>query len=129
MAKKERHYPTTIRVYDSGKKFMGHPDRYVLYFPYPKEWIRDNKYAISPVGYEHVGDFFAFSFGDKTIQRCYWGEWCRKDGYASNLGKRVKIDTLPKHVQKWIRGYQKVWTDYINHPDEEWSRKAWEKYN
>ena len=51
------------------------------------------------------------------------------DGYASNLGKRVKIDTLPKHVQKWIRGYQKVWTDYINNPDEEWARKAWEKYN
>ena len=125
----KRKHDITLRVYDSAgnnKEFAGVQDRYALYFPYPKEWIEG----------DHVGDFFAFNFTHEdeypygaTIIRCYWDEWHRKNGYASNLGKKVKIETLPKHVQEWIAGYQKVWNDFLNDPDNQAVVDAWEAYH
>lgn len=118
-----------LRVYDSAannKLFAGYQDRYALYFPYPKKWIENG----------HVADFYAFNFTHEDesprgamIIRCYWDEWHRCSGYPSKLGKRVKIETLPAHVQEWIAGYEKVWNDYIKHPDDPKVRKAWEDYH
>lgn len=125
----KRKHNITLRVYDSAgnnKEFVGYQDRYALYFPYPKEWIKGG----------HVGDYYAFNFTHEdeyprgcSIIHCYWNEWYRQCGYASNLGKKVKIETLPKHVQEWIAGYQKVWNDLINDPDNQEVVKAWEAYH
>jgi len=126
----KRKHNITLRVYDSAKNckdFAGYQDRYALYFPYPKEWIKG----------DHVADYFAFSFTHDdeyprgaSVIRCYWDEWHRgRNGYASNLGKKLKIESLPKHVQEWIAGYQKVWNDLINDPDNQEIIKAWEAYH
>lgn len=112
----------TLRVYDAAaknKQCVGWSDRYSLYFPYPKEWVENG----------HVADFLSFSFNESSIKRCYWDEWYRRNGYADNLGKKVKISTLPKHVQEWIAGYEKVWNEYINDPDNEEVIERWENYN
>lgn len=121
----KRKHKLTLRVYDGAarnKQCAEWHDRYVLYFPYPKEWVENG----------HVADFLAFSFNEdalyKRITRCYWDEWYRKDGYADRLGKKVKIDTLPQHVQKWIAGFEKAWNDYVNDPDNKRVYKRWLDY-
>ena len=120
----KRKHNITLRVYDSAgirKEYANCQDRYALYFPYPKEWIASG----------HVADIlpFNFSHSDEIISRFCWDEWNRKNGYASMLGKKVKIDILPKHVQKWVNGYEKVWNDLINNPDDIKARTAWLSYH
>lgn len=122
----KRRYNKTLRVYDAAglkKEYAGYQDRYSLYFPYPDKWVENG----------HVGDFLAFNFTeDETrphITRLYWDEWHRRNGYV-RLGKKVKIETLPEYVQKWIKGFEKVWNDYINNEDpfDEEIRQAWLDY-
>lgn len=118
----KRKHQLTIRVYDSAskrKEYESFFDRYSLYFPYPKEWIKDG----------HVGDYLGFNFSSdgNSVQRCCWGEWNLKYGYASNLGKRVKLEELPPSIQRWVKAFEKKWNDYINNPDDPNIRWEWEK--
>lgn len=106
-----------LRVYDSGKDLV---DRYSLYFPYPKKRVIDYYHEY---GVYITGDYLLFSFSDdgESINRCGWDSWDLKYGYCSKLGKKVKTETLPKPVQKWIEGYEKLWNNLLKHPQ---SRKV-----
>ena len=123
-----------VRVYDSargskgGHKYEGYIDRYSLYFPYPKKWKEENYKQFG----EHItGDFLGFSFSEdgKNITRCCWDEWNLRNGFCDSLGKKVKIEKLPKPVQEWIAGYEERWNALIARPDDEQVKKAWESYN
>lgn len=117
-----------LRVYDSARggkerhKFENYIDRYCLYFPYPKKWLIDS---------EVKGDYLAFSFNTETkiIKRCYWDEWKKRDGFCDKLGKKIHTDKLPDFVAEWVKGYEKVWNDYINNEDNEKFKKAFLEYN
>jgi hypothetical protein len=120
MAKRRHHL--TVRVYDSASKRKEYEysfDRYSLYFPYPKEWIKDG----------HVGDYLGFNFFDNGnfARRVCWGEWNLKYGYASNLGKRVKLEELPPNIQRWVKNFEEKWNNYINNPDDPDIKWEWEK--
>lgn len=122
-----------VRVYDGARgrkerhQYENYPDRYSLYFPYPKKWQEEmyKEYG------EHIsGDFLCFSFSEngETINRCNWDEWNLRNGLCDSLGKKVKIETLPEPVQKWIRGYEVVWNNILKDEDNEEYQKAWEDY-
>lgn len=122
-----------LRVYDSARgskdrhQYENYPDRYSLYFPHPKKWQKENYEEFG----EHItGDYLSFSFSNdgKTITRCVWDEWNGRNGLCDNLGKKVKIETLPLPVQKWIRGYEVVYNNIIKNPEDLNFIKAWENY-
>ena len=123
----------TLRVYDGARgskerrQYEGYIDRYSLYFPYPNRWKTETykKYG------EHIsGEFLGFSFSKNgsNINRCCWNQWNLRDGNCGGLGKKVKINTLPEPVQKWIHGYEIAWNNLINNPEDEDVIKAWEDY-
>ena len=86
---------TTLRVYDSGKE--GYVDRYSLFYPTPKS--KSTK-----------GVIWDFSFNDtKVITCCHYD--IGLDFPIRLLGKKVKIDDLPKHVQEWIAKEQAQWDE------------------
>ncbi len=122
-----------VRVYDGamGKverhQYKGYVDRYSLYFPCPKKWQKE-EYKKS--GKVITGHYLGFSFSEdgEYINRCIWDEWDLSHGRCDNLGKKVKIETLPKPVQKWIRGYEKRWNDLIAHENDKKVQKAWDTY-
>lgn len=88
---------TTLRVYDSKKE--GFVDRYSLYYPTPKAKQKD---------WLTKGATLDFSFSEDQIITCCHTE-IGLEVPISVLGKRVKIDTLPKHVQDWIAKEQAEW--------------------
>lgn len=112
----------TLRVYDAAarnKKFADYLDRYSLYVPVPKRFVKDFGYR---------GAFLGFSFhGDEThghITRCCWDE--AKNGlYSVNLGRKVKRETLPTYVQAWVNEMEKVWNKATTEDTED----AWEAWN
>lgn len=122
-----------VRVYDGarGKKerhqYENYVDRFALYFPHPKKWQEE---TYKKHGERITGDYLCFSFSEdgKSITRCCWDEWNLRHGHCDTLGKKVKIETLPEPVQKWIAGYEKRWNDLITHEDDEKVKKAWENY-
>ena len=112
-----------VRVYDGGKGYS--VDRYSLYFPLPKKEVEET-YRIHR---ERIsGHFLGFGFNDDCIFRCCWDEWNMRNGYCTNLGKKVKIETLPQHVQEWVRGYEKAWNNLLKHPNDERYQWEWENY-
>lgn len=122
-----------LRVYDGARgskdrhQYEGYVDRYSLYFPRPKKRI-DEDYR--EFGERITGNFLGFSFSEdgKTINRCTWDEWNTRNGRCDSLGKKVNIDTLPKHVQNWIAGYERVYNEMIKHPEDEKVVEAWNNY-
>jgi len=122
-----------VRVYDAarGKKerhqYENYPDRYSLYFPLPKK-IQEEGYK--KLGVHITGHYLGFSFSEdgKSITRCCWDEWNLRNGLCDNLGKKVKIETLPEPVQEWIHGYELAWNNILKDEDNEEYKKAWEDY-
>ena len=104
----------TLRVYDSAannKKFTDYVDRYALYVPTPR-----NKRHL----WGYMGSFLGFSFSKDNITRCCWGE-CKYGVKTMNLGKKVKRESLPPHVQKWVNRMEAAY----NRALEEDTREAW----
>jgi hypothetical protein len=122
-----------LRVYDGARgskdrhQYEDYIDRYSLYFPHPKKWIDEDYRKFRE---RITGDFLRFSFSEdgKIINRCTWNEWNIRNGLCDSLGKKVNINTLPKHVQKWIAGYEKVYNEMIKHPEDEKIVEAWNNY-
>lgn len=122
-----------LRVYDGARgskdrhQFEGYVDRYSLYFPRPKKWQEETYQKFRE---RITGDYIGFSFSEdgKSITRCCWDEWNLRNGFCDSLGKKVKIEKLPKPVQDWIVGYEKVYNDFIKNPDNDDVRNAWENY-
>lgn len=113
-----------VRVYDSKVDTI---DRYALYFPLTKK-EKEDYYRLF---HQHItGNYLCFSFNEEkeVINRCNWDEWNLRDGYCDNLGKKVKIDTLPKFLQEWINGYEKVYNDTIKYPESEEVNQRWMNY-
>ena len=107
----------TLRVYDSAatnKEFTDSVDRFSLYVPTPRNKVRE---------WGIMGMFLGFSFGKETITRCCWDE-CRNGVAAMNLGRKVKRDTLPLHVQKWVDKMEK----FYNRALKENTIEAWEDW-
>lgn len=112
-------------VYDRGeqrkerKQYEDSVDRYSLYFPLPKKRINKDDGV--------VGCYLGFSFSDdgEQIIRCTFEEWNSKNGLCDHLGKKAKIETLPENVQKWIADGERVYNEFIKHPDDEKAEKEW----
>ena len=109
-----RKHHITLRVYDS--KFKGYVDRYSLYIPTPRnlkaEW-----------GYDGIGIGFSWSQVHDSLIRCDHFE-CPHFSQM-NLGRKVKRETLPAFVQKWINKMEKLYNDALNlDTDAAW--KKWE---
>ena len=106
-----------LRVYDSAKrnkKYENYIDRYSLYVPIPRNKVKE---------FGYVGMFLGFSFSDKGITRCCWDE-CRKGVAFMNLGAKVKRDTLPKHVQEWVKNMESTYNKALKEDTEE----AWDEW-
>ena len=122
-----------LRVYDAARgskerhQFENYVDRYALYFPHPKKWVKQD---LMEYGEHITGEYLSFSFSEdgKTINRCIFDEWNGRDGSCTNLGKKVKIESLPKPVQEWIEGYEKVYNDLIKNPEDDKVVNAWNDY-
>lgn len=108
----------TLRVYDSAvrnKRYADYVDRYSLYVPTPRNKVRE---------WGYMGMYLGFSFSDTTITRCCWGE-CRQGISSMNMGKKIKRDTLPLHVQQWVDRMEKAYNRVLKENTEE----AWEEWN
>jgi hypothetical protein len=108
----------TLRVYDSAKrnkKYENYIDRYSLYVPTPRNKVKE---------WGIMGTFLGFSFSDKGITRCCWDE-CKQGVAFMNLGKKIKRDTLPKHVQEWVEYMENTYNRALKEDTEE----AWDEWN
>ena len=108
----------TLRVYDSAarnKRFVNYIDRYSLYVPTPRNKIGE---------WGYMGMFLGFSFGEGTITRFCW-DWCQYGVGSMNLGRKVKRNTLPLHVQKWIDKMEEVYNRALKEDTEE----AWNDWD
>jgi hypothetical protein len=108
----------TLRVYDAAKrnkKYEDYIDRYCLYVPIPRNRVKE---------FGYVGTFLGFSFSDERIIKCYWDE-CEYGVAFMNLGTKIKRESLPKHVQKWIDTLEKKWNRALKEDTEE----AWNEWN
>lgn len=109
----------TLRVYDSAsvrKECATYVDRYSLYVPTPRNKIKE--WGIR-------GLYLGFSFSDKGITRCCWGE-CTYGIQTMSLGKKIKRESLPKHVQQWIDTMEEKYNRALKEDTAEaWSE--WEK--
>ena len=104
----------TLRVYDSAsirKEYADYIDRYSLYVPTPRNKIKE---------WGIMGIFLGFSFTEKGITKCSWDE-CRHGVGTMNLGKKVKRESLPQHVQQWIDTMEEKY----NRALKEDSKEAW----
>ena len=109
----------TLRVYDSAsvkKEYATCTDRYTLYVPTPRNKVRE---------WGYMGTYLGFSFTDEVLIKCCWGE-CENGVRTMSLGRKVKRETLPMHVQKWIdkleKAYNKAITENTEEAWEEWGR-------
>lgn len=85
----------TLRVYDSAsvrKEYATYVDRYSLYVPTPRNKVRE---------WGIMGVFLGFNFDEKGITRYCWCD-CRHGVKTMSLGRKIKRESLPKHVQQWI---------------------------
>ncbi len=107
----------TLRVYDSAsirKEYATYVDRYSLYVPTPRNKVKE---------WGIMGVFLGFNFDEKGITRYCWGE-CRHGVGTMNLGRKVKRDALPKHMQEWVDKMEK----FYNRALKENTIKAWEDW-
>ena len=108
----------TFRVYDAGKcnkKYENCIDRYSLYVPTPRNKVKS---------WGIMGMFLGFSFSDKGITRCCWCN-CECGVKTMNLGKKIKRESLPKHVQEWIDTMEEKY----NRALKEDTKEAWNEWN
>ena len=108
----------TFRVYDAAltnKVYENFVDRFSLYVPYPRNKRKEygNLYGI----------FLGFSFNERDIIKCCWEE-CKYGVKYHDLGRKVKRETLPLHVQKWVSKLEKTYNDYLKNATAE----NWEKW-
>ena len=103
----------TLRVYDAGAKWG--VDRYTLYVPTPRNLV--------PIwGYQGMG--LGFSWGKETITRCCWFEVQYGVMYY-NLGKKLRRNELPAHVQKWVKKMEDTYNKALTLDTDE----AWEEWD
>ena len=108
----------TLRVYDSAsvkKEYETYVDRYSLYVPTPRNKVKE---------WGLMGMILGFNFNEKSINRCTWCE-CRAGIQTMNLGKKIKRESLPQHVQQWINTME----DKYNRAIKEDTAEAWEEWN
>ena len=108
----------TLRVYDSAsvrKEYATYVDRYSLYVPTPRNKVKE---------WGVMGVFLGFNFDEKGITRCCWDE-CRYGVITMNLGKKVKRETLPSHVQKWVKQMEEAYNRALKEDTEE----AWVEWD
>ena len=93
-------------------------DGYTLYFPYPKWYRKEN-------GNHALGCFLGCSPArDGTMYRCNWDEM--DDRYTfSGLGRKVKLESMPKPFQKEVARMQALWDDACKtHDFSRWNKEA-----
>ena len=105
-----------VKVYDAGKRFEGYVDRYCIYYPYPK---KDNK------GRRAKGFTLDFSFSEHGITVCCHSEVEIGSSLREALGKRVKNEDLPQHVQKWVQKHEEAYNKALKLDTE----TAWNEFN
>ena len=109
---------TKMRLYDSGKRFENYVDRYTLYFPYPK-WLQKHDRA--------KGCYLGCSPTQNGMNMCCWD--INVDSYVNSdtlrLGKKIRLDSMPKPFQICAERLQKAWHDAITQNTD----AAWEKWN
>lgn len=105
----------TLRVYDSRRDDVA--DRYCLYVPTPRNKVKE---------WGVMGIYLPFNFniGNKTITRFDWGE-CVNGVASMNLGRKMKIDTLPKFVREWIKKNEETYNRALKENTDE----AWNDWN
>ena len=92
------------RLYRATGEGRNYIDGYTLYFPYPK-WYRKE------MTYFSRGTWLACSpANDGSLYRCYWGEMDEKYTFAG-LGRKVKIESMPKPFQKEVARMQALWDE------------------
>ena len=103
----------TLRMYDSNKSVA---DRYCRYVPTPRNKVRE---------WGFMGMYLPFSFNESGIIGYSWGE-CKNGVKSANLGKKIKRETLPTHVQEWVNGlelkYNRALTEDTDDAWEEWCK-------
>lgn len=108
----------TLRVYDSAsvkKEYETYVDRYSLYVPTPRNKVKE---------WGLMGMLLGFNFNEESINRCNWCE-CSRGVQTMNLGKKIKRESLPQHVQQWINTME----DKYNRAVKEDTAEAWEEWN
>lgn len=65
-----------------------------------------------------MGIFFGFSFTEKGITKCSWVE-CSHGVGTMNLGKKIKRESLPQHVQQWINTMEEKYNRALKEDSEE----------
>lgn len=106
----------TLRVYDAGEKYAHCADRYSLYYPTPRNKVKDWGYK---------GIYLGFGFSENEICEYSHGECKIGVGVDFFGGKKIKRQTLPTHVQKWIDNMEKAYNKAIKTDTEE----GWEEFN
>lgn len=107
-----------VRLYDAGKKFKNYPDRYSLYFPYPK-WLQKNDGL--------KGMYLGCSPTERGMFRLDWGECPLGVTVNSNrlwLGKKIKLESMPENFQICANKLIKAWNDALKYDDE----KHWDAW-
>ena len=109
----------TLRVYDAAcvrKKYAEYADRYTLYIPTPKKFIRK-------WGYFGVG--IGFNFGDDGRLIRFSSFEVDKPIACMSMGKKLKRESLPKHVQDWINNLEILYNKALKEDTDE----AWDAFN
>ena len=110
------------RLYRATGEARNYVDGYSLYLPYPKRYREE----LNPRNYAS-GCFLGCSPAhDGTMIRCNWDELeYSKYGSASNLGRKIKIESMPEPFQKEVRRIEQLYNDALKYDDE----AHWEKFN
>ena len=93
-------------------------DGYTLYFPYPKRYRKK-------LPYFSRGTFLGCSPAhDGTMIRCSWDEMDERYTF-DGLGRKVKIESMPKPFQKEIARMQALWDEACRTGDfKKWDKEA-----
>ena len=107
-----------VRLYDSGKRYEGFPDRYSLYFPYTQKMM---DYYKKKFGRVIKGTFLGCSqASDGSVIRYYWEDLDTTIGYSiKGLGRKVKIESMSKQFQEFAVKMERIWNDAIKYDDKE----------
>ena len=112
-----------VRLYDAGKKYENYPDRYSLYFPYPK-WMQREIYEA------HKHHVMGFALGctqdsDGGVIRCDSFDDDRTLGYhVRNLGRKIPLEKMSHAFQRWARSMERKWNDALKFNDD----KHWDAW-
>ena len=107
----------TLRVYDialRNKKYSNYIDRFTLYVPTPRNKVNE---------WGYMGIYLGFSFGHEQIIRCCWDE-CKYGVATMNLGRKVKRESLPQYVQRWVNKMEEAYNKAL----KEDTKEAWENW-